>query len=140
MARLLAYSLFHEDDLHFTKGVCVGEEPDLWSKAPDGRVLSWVEAGVPEPDRLIKAARHAERVGLLACGNGLLHWERHHLPKLEGVAKLTVITLDQSFVTRLVELLERAITWEITITEETLNLQIAGQTLETPLHVRIGQR
>lgn len=140
IARLLAFTLFHEDDLQFTKGVCVGEEPDLWAKGPDGRVVSWVEVGVPEPDRLIKAARHAGRVALLACGNGLPHWERHGLPKLEGVTNLTVITLEQDFVNRLVALLERSITWEVTITEGTVYLQIGGQTLETPLQVRIGQR
>lgn len=139
VARLLAYALFHEDGLQFTKGVCAGEEPDLWAKGPDGRVLSWIEAGVPEPDRLIRFARHTERIGLLACGNGLPHWERHHLPKLEGVDNLTVITLDQGFINQVAALLERSIIWEVTVTEGTLYLQIAGQTLETPIHVRLGQ-
>jgi len=113
VARLLAYSLFYEDDLQFTKGVCVGAEPDLWAKGPDGRVLSWVEVGLPEPDRLIKASRHSERVELLACGGALSHWERHHLPKMEKIANLTVITLDEGFISRLVTYLERTITWEI---------------------------
>ena len=140
VARLLAYTLFHEADLQFTRGVCAGEEPDLWARGADGRVLSWVEVGVPEPERLLKAARHAGRVGLLACGNGLPHWERHLLPKLEKAANLTVISLDQGFISRLVALLERTITWEITITEGTLYLQLAGETLETPLQVRIGRR
>ena len=140
VARLLAYSLFHEDDLQFTKGVCVGEEPDLWAKGLDGRVRSWVEVGLPEPDRLIKASRHAGRVALLACGGALSYWERHHLPKVEKIANLTVITLDHGFISRLVAFLERTITWEITITEGTLYLQVAGATLETALQVTVGTR
>lgn len=140
VARLLACALCHEDGLQFTKGICVGEEPDLWLKGPDGRVQSWVEVGLPEPERLIKASRHAARVALLACGDGLPHWERHHLPKLETVANLTVMTLDQGFISRLVALLERAITWEITITEGTMYLQTSGETLETPLRMKTGQR
>jgi len=139
-ARLLAYVLFHEEGLLFTKGICVGDEPDLWSKGPDGRVRLWAEAGLPEPERLIKASRHAERVALLACGNSLPNWERQHFTKLEAVANLTIATLEQSFINRLVSLLERSITWDVTITEETLYLQIAGETLETPLRVRAGQR
>jgi len=95
---------------------------------------------LPEPDRLIKASRHAGRVALLACGGALSHWERHHLPKVEKIANLTVVTLDQNFISRLVTFLERTITWEITITEGTVYLQVAGETLETSLQVRIGQR
>src|SRR5512136_652890 len=69
VARLLASALCYEDGLQFTRGICVGEEPDLWSIGPDGRVTLWVEVGLPEPERLIKAARHVERVVLLACGS-----------------------------------------------------------------------
>ena len=140
VARLLAYALFYEEDLLFTKGVSNGDEPDLWVKGPDGRVLVWVEVGLPEPERLIKASRHAGRVILLACGSALPNWERQQLPKLAGVANLAITTLDPDFISRLVTLLERSITWEVTSTEGTLYLQIAGETLETPLQVRTGLR
>ena len=138
VARLLAYALFHEPELFFTKGVSSGEEPDLWSKGPDGRTLLWVEVGLPEPERLIKASRHSERVALLACGNALPIWERQHLAKLASVSNLTITTLDQGFINRLVALLGRSITWEITITEATLYLQTAGESLETPLRTSSG--
>ena len=140
VARLLAYALFHEEELLFTKGIGVGDEPDLWSKGPDGRVLLWVEVGLPEAERLIKASRHAGRVALLACGNTLPNWERQQLSKLSGVANLTITTLDQGFIRRLVALLERSITWDITITEGTLYLQVAGESLETTIQLRTGQR
>jgi uncharacterized protein YaeQ len=140
VARLLAYALFFEEDLLFTKGISVGDEPDLWVKGPDGRVLVWVEVGLPEPERLIKVARHAGRVVLLACGAALPNWERQQLPKLAGVANLAITTLDPGFISRLVLLLERSITWDVTITEGTLYLQIAEETLETPLQVRTGLR
>ena len=140
VARLLAYALFHEEGLQFTKGICVGDEPDLWAKGPDGRVLLWVEVGLPEPERLSKASRHAGRVVLFACGTGLSAWERQQLPKLTGIANLTVATIDQGIIGRLVALLERSIAWELTITEGTLYLQIAGETLEAPLVVHCGER
>ncbi len=136
LARLLAFALFQEEGLQFTKGVGAGDEPDLWSKGPDGRVLLWVEVGLPEAERLIKAARHAERVALLACGNALPAWERQQLPKLAAVANLTVTSVDQGFIKGLTARLERAISWEITITEGTLYLQVGGESLQTPLLVR----
>ena len=139
VARLLAYALFHEEGLLFTKGVGAGDEPDLWAKGPDGRVLLWVEVGLPEAERLIKASRHAARVALLACGNALPNWERQQLSKLAGVSNLSITILDQGFIGRLVALLERTITWDITITEGTMYLQIAGESLETAIQVIAGQ-
>lgn len=133
VARLLASALFYEEGLEFTKGISAGDDPDLWSKGGDGRVLLWVEVGLPESERLIKAARHAERVALLVCGNALPNWERQQLPKLVDVTNLTIRRIDQTFIKQLVALLERSINWEITVTEGSLYLQTAGESLETIL-------
>lgn len=130
MARLLAYTLFYEEGISFTKGICDGDQPDLWTKALDGRVSSWIEVGLPDPDRLVKAAKHAQQVSLLACGNGLPVWERQHLGKLARSRNLTIISIDQAFIGKLVALLERSINWSVTITEGTLYLQVADQSLE----------
>lgn len=140
VVRLLAYALFYEPELAFTKGICEGDEPDLWLKGADDRVILWVEVGLPEPERLLKAGRHAERLALVPCGRSLPHWEQQQLPKLERVANLTVVTLDPGFINRLVEELDRAITWSITITDGTLYLTTGMETLETPLAVRMGRR
>jgi len=140
VARLLAYALFYEPALAFTRGICEGDEPDLWLKGADDRVLLWVEVGLPEPERLLKAGRHAERLALLACGRSLPHWEQQLLPKLERVANLTVVTLAPGFINRLAETLDRTISWSITITDGTLYLTTGGDTLETPLLLRVGTR
>jgi len=137
VARLLAYTLFYEPDLEFTKGISAGDEPDLWRKGADGRSLLWVEVGLPDSERLLKACRHCARVALVACGNSLPAWEREHLPKLEGVRNLSVITLDQKFIAQLVSRLERNIRWSITRTEGSLYLAVDGETLETNLQVRV---
>jgi len=136
VARLLALALFHEEGLQFTRGICVGDEPDLWSKSPDGRVIAWIEVGLPEAERLIKAARHAKRVALLACGNALPNWEKLQLPKLANVTNLCIATVDPAFLKRLISLIERNLTWEITITEGMLYLQTAGESLATPVRFR----
>lgn len=138
VARLLAYAIFYEPELAFTKGVGAGDEPDLWSKGPDGRVTLWIEVGLPEAERLIKAGRHAERVALLTCGSALPNWEKQHLPKLTTVPNLAVISLEQGFVTRLAERLERSIAWSLTITEGTLYLNVGDETLESTLRMQVG--
>ena len=120
VARLLAYVLFYEPELAFTKGIGAGDEPDLWLKGPDGRVLLWVEVGLPEPDRLVKAGRHAERVALIACGRALPKWEQQHLAKLEGIQNLSLIRFDQAFISSLSATLDRSINWSVTITDGNL--------------------
>lgn len=131
VARLLAYALFYEPELVFARGVGAGDEPDLWLKGPDGRVLLWVEAGLPEADRLVKAGRHAERVALIACGRTLPLWEQQHLPKLAGMSNLTVVRFDQVFINRLAATLDRTISWSVTVTDGNLYLNIGNETFES---------
>ena len=138
VARLVAYAIFYDPQLAFTKGVGAGDEPDLWAKGPDGRVTMWIEVGLPEAERMLKAGRHAERVALLTCGSALPVWEKQHLPKLAGSADLTVISLDQGFLAGLVARLERSIVWSLTITEGSLYLNVGHETLESALRVRVG--
>jgi uncharacterized protein YaeQ len=139
VARLLAYALFHEPGLEFTKGICAGDEPDLWLKGPDGRTLLWVEVGLPDPERLLKASRHCERIALLAYGNSYPLWERDHLSRLTAIRNLTLLCVDPGFPAQLVCRLERTVRWAVTRTEGSLYLGVGGETLETHLHLKVGE-
>lgn len=138
LARILAYALYYEPELAFTKGVGAGDEPDLWIKGPDGRVRCWIEVGLPEAERLVKASRHSEQVVLCAFGAALAVWEKQQLPKLAGIANLTVISLDQSFLRQLTARLQRSIAWSLTVTEGSLYLEIDGETLESAVNHLAG--
>lgn len=131
VARLLALAIFAEADLSFTKGLCAADEPDIWVKGPDGRVRLWVEVGLPDADRIVKAGRHAERVALLACGRTLAHWQQQSRAKLEKVSNLTIVAIDQEFIAALAAKLERSITWTVTITEGTLYLTVGAESCQT---------
>lgn len=131
LARILAYALYYEPELTFTKGVGAGDEPDLWLKGPDGRVKLWIEVGLPDAERLVKASRHSEQVVLCAFGSSLPIWEKQSLPKLAGISNLSVISLDHAFLARLAERLQRSISWSLTVTEGALYLAINGETLES---------
>ena len=138
VARLLAMAIFYEPELSFTKGLCATDEPDLWVLGPDGRAILWVEVGLPESDRIIKASRHAERVALLACGKALANWDQQHLPKLVNIRNLTVVSVDQTFINTLAAQLERTINWSITITESTMYLTTGDMTYTTAIHAKVG--
>jgi uncharacterized protein YaeQ len=137
--RLLAYALCHEDGLAFTRGIGAGDEPDLWRKGADGRVSLWVEVGLPDPERLLRAARHAEKVILFACGNNRWRWEKAHLPRLSAADNLTVYSFEQDFLQQIVGRLQRGIDWSLTVTEGMLYLTVADITLEAPLILLAGE-
>ena len=133
LARVLAYCLCYERDIEFTGGVGAGDEPDVWVKAPGDRIKLWVEVGLPDPKRLTKAARHCERVVLLAYGNRLPRWQTESLPEIEKHSNITVTALDLQFLDQLVELLDRTIHWSLTVSGATLYLTSGKSQLETAL-------
>jgi uncharacterized protein YaeQ len=140
ITRLFAYALCYHEGLSFTKGIAAGDEPDLWSKEPDGRVQHWIEVGLPDPDRLRKASRHAGRVTLVASGNGLSRWLDQHLTKLQQIHNLTILSLDPPFVSQIAATLQRGISWSLTITEGVIYLTMGNETLESPLQILKGER
>lgn len=139
VARLLAYALFFEPELAFTKGISAVDEPDLWLKGPDDRVLLWVEVGIPESDRILKASRHSVRVALVACGRAFPVWEQQHLPRLMNIPNLTLISFDQAFISCLASRLDRSINWEVTITDGNVYINAGEETFETVLNLRAGK-
>lgn len=138
LARMLAYALCYEPELTFTKGVGAGDEPDLWLKGADGRVKLWIEVGLPDAERLVKASRHSEQVILCAYGSSRVVWEKQHLPKMAGISNLTVVSLDQAFLAQLSKGLQRSIAWELTVTEGTLYLTTNGEALESSVNHVMG--
>lgn len=135
VARLLAYALCFEEGLVFTRGIAAGDEPDLWRKGPDGRVVLWVEVGLPDTERLLKAARHALRVVLVACGSGLPRWLETARPRLARLTNLSIVALDWPFVQQAANKLDRSINWSLTLSGGTLYLSVDRETLEGPLTV-----
>lgn len=138
VARLLAYCLCWEPDIAFTGGVGAGEEPDVWVKEPDGRVKVWVEVGLPDPKRLAKAARHCERVVLLAYGRRLPDWQAEALPQLEKLPNVTLAALDSRFLDQLVAQVDRTIAWELTISGGTLYLTAGREQFEAAVEPIFG--
>lgn len=59
--RLLAYAFWYNELLAFGRGLSDVDEPALWEKSLDDRVLHWIEVGQPDADRLTWCSRRTER-------------------------------------------------------------------------------
>ena len=81
--RLLAYALWYNEQLSFGRGLSDVDEPALWEKSLDDRVLHWIEVGQPDADRLTWCSRRyrsADRCTACWCVTGSSLLVRHQIP------------------------------------------------------------
>ena len=76
MMRVLAFALNAHEHLAFGKGLSDTDEPDLWQKDLTGQIVHWIDVGLPDERRLIRATGKAERVTVYAYGRGADLWWR----------------------------------------------------------------
>ncbi|MGB6008342.1 YaeQ family protein [Castellaniella sp.] len=119
MVRLLAYALWVQADerLVFTRGLSDTDEPDLWNLDLTGAVQQWVEIGLPDDRRLLKACGRAGQVMVLAYGRGVDVWWAGVRNKVARAGNLRVYALDADATKTLAALADRNMTLSINITD-----------------------
>ena len=138
LMRLLAFGLRYDEGLEFGRGVSATEEPDLWRRSGDGRVIEWIEVGQPEARRLIKASRQSERCQLFVFGEGAERWRQAQLDDMKVPDNLGVARIDDAFVDAIADSAERSLRWSMTISEATIFLTTGDATFETSPEVWLG--
>jgi uncharacterized protein YaeQ len=133
LTRVLAFALELEEDLAFSKGLPEADEPAVWRKTLDGRVLTWIEVGAPAADRLHRAAKLAQRV-VVWC---------HRRPDVlqqraakEGVHKgeqIAVVKVPTELLTALAAKLDRNNKWDVSRHEGRVTIVVGGEVIEAAL-------
>lgn len=121
MVRLLAYALFADadDTLAFTRGLSETDEPDLWRKDMTGAIQQWVETGLPDERRMLKACGRADDVVVIAYGRNAGLWWQGVCGGLERARRLRVYALDTEGTAALAGLAERKMALNINIQDAT---------------------
>lgn len=76
MVRVLAYCLHAREGLEFTRGLSDTDEPDVWERSLDGRIIQWIEVGEPTVERLRKASGVADCVRVYSFNSKSDAWWR----------------------------------------------------------------
>ncbi len=134
VARLIAYSLCHNEQITFTKGVSDGDEPDLWIKSLDGQLINWIEVGLPEAKRLVKAGKHCEQVILFAYGSGFDRWLAGSRKQLVSMKNFRLFYLSDELLSFLVAQLNRSIVWQFTCSDKTLYITSGTESIVSELN------
>ncbi len=124
ITRIVAYGLLYEPELKFGKGVSDAEEPALWVHDLTGRLLHWVDVGVPGADRIHVASKRAERVSIV-CHKGARALAREMQRRtVHRADQIQVLLLEPDFIAKLAGVLERNSEWTLLHTDGELNVSI----------------
>ncbi len=136
MARLIAFALFADEALQFTKGLCEDDEPELWQKNLSDEIELWVELGHPDEKRLRKAcARGRQAVVICYSGSAAEIWWQGVKGKAHTLDNLQVINLPALGIAALAALVERSMRMQVTIQDGELWIGLGEGSVElTPEH------
>lgn len=138
-ARLIAYALFYHEQLAFGRGLSDVDEPALWEKSLDDRVLHWIEVGQPDADRLTWCSRRTERTSLLAYGS-LRVWESKVVGAVKNLKNLNIAAVPQEVLEVLATDMPRSIKWDVMISEGTVFVTDDRGQHEVQLQWLLGER
>lgn len=108
MVRVLAFALHADDRLQFGRGIATDDEPALWERDDTGRILAWIDVGLPDERVLRRAAGRADKVIVYAYGGRAVElWWQRSADTLARVRNLTVLAVPPDGVAALGALAER---------------------------------
>lgn len=129
--RLLAFALFADEHLAFTRGLSSDEEPDLWEKDLTGDIVRWIEVGQPDEARIRKACNRAREVVVVAYGARAPEpWWDKTRPALERFDNLTVLRVPAEACDALTAMIARAMEWQVTIQDGVAFVSSGTQNVE----------
>lgn len=117
MVRILAFALNADENLSFTRGLSSADEPDLWQKSLDDRIMHWIEVGQPEPDRVKKAQGRSEKVSIYLFGKSADTWWQLNQNAVTRFERTRVRQISWDTVQQLMQLLSRTMRLNVTISE-----------------------
>ncbi|MGC8102191.1 YaeQ family protein [Metapseudomonas otitidis] len=137
--RLIAYGLWYHEQLTFGRGLSDVDEPALWEKSLDDRVLHWIEVGQPDAERITWCSRRCERFSLLAYGS-LRVWQTKVLDSVRNLKNINVVAVGQEALEELARDLPRSISWTLMISDGSLFITDERGQHDVPLEWLVGER
>lgn len=120
--RSILYAVYNYKPVDFTKGVCVGDEPDLWAKADNEKTDLWLEIGLPTNERLHKICRDSNEVMLFLYGKA---YNRFKCQKTVGNIhdhNLKLFSLDEEQIQSITDVTLKNNHWTIIIQDNEITI------------------
>ena len=134
LTRVLAYGLEYSEGITFGEGISSTDEPAVLVRDLTGRILTWIEVGAPDAERLHYGSRLSERTVVYTHRDPqkvLAPWVGKRIHRGD---EITVQSFDPGFIDAAAQHLERRNTMTLSITERELYLDLNGTTLTSTIH------
>lgn len=135
MVRLLVFALHADEALSFCKGLSADDEPDLWQKDLTGAIDLWIEVGLPDDKRMLKACGRASHVLVYSYGSSSQVWWNQTAGKIERARNLRVLQLPASATLELARLAQRTMQLQCTIQDGQVWMSDSERTVQIDLNV-----
>lgn len=137
VTRILAYTLEYEEGIAFTQGLAASDEPAVWVRDLTGQLVAWIEVGTPDPARLHRAAKAAERV-VVYCHKDPDAWLKTLAGHpVHGADRIGIVTVPRALVQSLVAVLDRRTRLCVSVNDGDLYVDTGGEPIAARLE-RVG--
>lgn len=117
LTRVLAYCIAFEPGIAFGNGLSEPDDPAIWVKDMTGQIQTWIEVGLPAPDRLHKASKSIGRVIVFPHKQFDL-WKRQcEETRIHKAEDIRIVVLEQPFLRALEPKLERNVRLDVSIND-----------------------
>ena len=129
LTRLLAYCLEYTEGIAFSKGLSEPDEPAITVRDLTGTMQAWIEVGVPDANRLHKAAKAAPKVSVYAHRDVDQLLSRLAGERIHRAGELRLHAVDRDLLAALVARLDRRMNFDLAVSERTLYISLGEETL-----------
>ena len=136
MVRIVAFALYASDALVFGRGLSDADDPDLVERDLTGRIVRWIEVGLPDERAILKASGRADQVVVVAYGHNVNRWWDGVRAGVARARNLTVLQLANDDTKALERLADRQMTIDATIQEGLLWFAVGAETTQLQPTVR----
>jgi uncharacterized protein YaeQ len=133
LTRVLAFALEHKPGLAFSRGLSEADEPALWVKGADGRIVEWIEVGAPAAERLHRASKLAERVVVWCHRRPDMLQQRCAREKVHKGESIQVVKVPPELLAALAAGLDRNNRWDLSRHEGRVTVVCGGDAVEAVL-------
>lgn len=130
MIRVIAFALYANERLSFTKGLCANDEPELWDKNLTDDIELWISLGQVDKKQIKKALGRSKQVVIFTyAGQKSLTWWKQSQSKFESLSNIAIINIKTEEVNMLKKLVSRNMDLQCTIQDGLIWLSNSSETI-----------
>lgn len=128
LTRVLAYALFYEEGIAFSKGgISSTDEPAITVRGLDGTLNAIVEIGSPSAERIHKSMKAAHRVVVVTQHDPELLIREFQRIRIHRAEELAIYSLSKDFLNDLAATLDRQNDWQLVLSDGELYVTCRGK-------------